>query len=626
MRRTVSGAPFIYRYPFRNRSTELMTSPLRGLSIAVKLPLLIGVLVVVGVSIGAMVTYDSVRNATMTSTRQRLGLVADQIGGMLTTGANQLRITTRTVADTPTVRAFIRDQSAGNRAAALAVMTTIADLSKNLPVVEIRSASGAPLLAAGDAARWVDIKVDSALVRDAMTRNVEVLGPLRAVGDTIVYATAAPIRLSGDPAAVLLAWWKINSTKDAREQLNGLIGVGGRLYIGTPQDSVWTDFVSRVHGPPVPVGETRDVVEYQRPDSGATVAIARKVAGTQWTLLVEFSRNVALSGTTRFLKRLALITAIILVVLLSGTWYASRLITVPLTGLTGLAESVAAGNFDQPVNDGRHHDEIGRLAESFDAMVSHVRQSHHELELRVASRTQELRERNEELEAFGYSLAHDLRAPLRAMQGFSQALLEDHAAQLDATGKHYAQLVADSARTMDRMILDLLTYSRIARTEVTPEPVPLDRVIKNASVQVKSVIQERGARLTIDPDLPEVLGHEATLVQVFANLIGNAVKFVPADRAPEARVRVHAWNGRVRIWVEDNGIGIEPQYHDRIFRVFERLNNGDDFPGTGIGLAIVRKGVEKIGGQVGVESTPGSGSRFWVELNRAPEATSADVH
>lgn len=602
-----------------------MTSPLRGLSIAVKLPLLIGALVVVGVTIGALVTYDSVRAAAMTGTRQRLGLVADQIGGMLATNADQLRVTTGEVADTAVVRAFVRDPSAANRAAALALLTTVTNLSKKVPVIEIRSPSGALLLGAGDVARWTDPHLDSSLARDAATRNTGVLGPLHAAGDTIVYATAAPVRLGRRPAGVLVAWWKITSTRDAREQLNALIGAGGRLYIGSPQDSVWTDLVSRVQGPPVPVGGTRDVVEYTRPDSGTTVAIARKVAGTEWTLLVEFSRNEALSGTVRFLKRLGLITAILLVVLLSGTWYASRLITVPLTALTDATESVATGNFDRGVNDGRRTDEIGRLAESFDVMVSHVRESHRELEQRVASRTRELQERNEELEAFGYSLAHDLRAPLRAMQGFSQALLEDHGTQLDATGKHYAQLVADSARSMDRMILDLLAYSRIARAEVTPEPVPLERIVRNATVQVRSVIQERGARLTVDPDLPEVLGHEPTLVQVFANLIGNAVKFVPAERAPEARVRAHAWNGKVRIWVEDNGIGIEPQYHDRIFRVFERLNNGDDFPGTGIGLAIVRKGVEKIGGTVGVESTPGSGSRFWVELNRVPEESSANA-
>ncbi|MGH7734252.1 MAG: sensor histidine kinase, partial [Gemmatimonadales bacterium] len=239
-----------------------------------------------------------------------------------------------------------------------------------------------------------------------------------------------------------------------------------------------------------------------------------------------------------------------------------------------------------------------------------------ELERRVAERTRELKERNEELEAFGYSLAHDLRAPLRAMQGFSQALLEDHSAQLDPTGRHYAELVSEGAQTMDRMILDLLNYSRVARTNLDNGPVDLAQTVSAATRQVKGDLAARRAHLTVDPALPAAVGHPATLVQVFANLIGNAVKFVPADRIPEVRVRAIQRNGTVRVWVEDNGIGIEPQFQQKIFGVFERLHGADEYSGTGIGLAIVRKAMEKMGGAVGVESTVGTGSRFWIELPR----------
>ena len=117
--------------------------------------------------------------------------------------------------------------------------------------------------------------------------------------------------------------------------------------------------------------------------------------------------------------------------------------------------------------------------------------------------------------------------------------------------------------------------------------------------------------------LPTVLGHGTTLAQVFANLVGNAVKFVPAGRVPEVVIRAQPNGDRVRVWVEDNGIGIAPEHHERIFRVFERLHRAEDYPGTGIGLAIVRKGVERMGGAVGLESALGSGSKFWIELPRA---------
>ncbi|MGH7590383.1 MAG: sensor histidine kinase, partial [Gemmatimonadales bacterium] len=446
--------------------------------------------------------------------------------------------------------------------------------------------------------------------------NAEVIGPIHVVGDSVFYAAAAPIRIHGKARAVYIEWRRITSTPQAREQLNALIGTGAKLLLGSTQGGGWTDLEHAVAGPPVAVDTATGPIRYDRPETGHVVAMARHVPGTPWTVLVEFSRAEALAPATRFLGRLGIITAILLVVLLAGTWHASRRLMRPLADLTRAAEAVAHGQFDGAVSVGERQDEIGRLATAFTTMVAHVRESQEELERRVAERTRELKERNEELEAFGYSLAHDLRAPLRAMQGFSQALLEDHSTQLDPTGRHYAELVSEGAQTMDRMILDLLNYSRVARTDLDNGPVDLAQTVTAATRQVKGDLAARRAHLTVDPALPAAVGHPATLVQVFANLIGNAVKFVPADRIPEVRVRAIQRNGTVRVWVEDNGIGIEPQFQQKIYGVFERLHGADEYSGTGIGLAIVRKAMEKMGGAVGVESTVGTGSRFWIELPR----------
>jgi signal transduction histidine kinase len=243
-----------------------------------------------------------------------------------------------------------------------------------------------------------------------------------------------------------------------------------------------------------------------------------------------------------------------------------------------------------------------------------VRRHAEELEERVAERTAQLQETNAELDAFAYSASHDLRAPLRAMHGFSRAILEDYSDLLDGTGKDYARRIVEAAERLDTQIDDLLAYSRLSREEIRLRPVSLERPVNEAIGQIKELISERRADVAVEHPLPAVVGHEPTLLTIVTNLASNGVKFVAPGQRPRLRIRADELHGRVRLWVEDNGPGIAPEHQGRIFRVFERLQSVKDFGGTGVGLAIVRKGVERMGGRVGVESAPGRGSRFWIEL------------
>jgi PAS domain S-box-containing protein len=237
-----------------------------------------------------------------------------------------------------------------------------------------------------------------------------------------------------------------------------------------------------------------------------------------------------------------------------------------------------------------------------------------ELEGRVAARTAALRESHEQMESFTYTVAHDLRAPLRAMQGFAAALLEDYGSALDDQAKDFMQRIMASAQRMDALIQDLLAYSRISRTPLLLEKVRLEKIVESVRSLYEPEIKSKQATLLVEAPLPEVTGHAGTLETILANLVSNALKFVQDSVPPRVRIRAEEGAERVRLWVEDNGIGIEPQYQDRIFRVFERLHGTERYPGTGIGLAIVRKGAERMGGTVGLESQAGQGSRFWVDL------------
>ncbi|MFP4099208.1 PAS domain S-box protein [Coleofasciculus sp.] len=248
-----------------------------------------------------------------------------------------------------------------------------------------------------------------------------------------------------------------------------------------------------------------------------------------------------------------------------------------------------------------------------------------ELEERVTERTQELQAINAELEAFSYTVSHDLRAPLRAMQGFANALVEDYSSQLDSMGLEYAQRIITSAQRLDNMIQDLLEYSRLGRLEFPLKPISLDSIVTEVLFQLQETIKNTYAQINIAQKgvipLPEVWGHRGTLIQVVSNLIANGIKFVPETVQPQIQVWAEerqdvngcTW---IRLNFEDNGIGIEPEYQEKIFLVFERLHGRETYPGSGIGLALVRKGMERLRGRSGVESSLHQGSRFWIEAQK----------
>jgi signal transduction histidine kinase len=235
------------------------------------------------------------------------------------------------------------------------------------------------------------------------------------------------------------------------------------------------------------------------------------------------------------------------------------------------------------------------------------------LEALVNERTSSLRQIMAQMEEFSYSVSHDLRAPVRAMRGYAEVILQDHGWRLDKEAKELLMRIARSGARMDRLIQDLLTYSRISRLEVTLEPVSLDKLVREI-VQQYPDMRPENADIEVEGLLPDVLAHEPSLTQVISNLLSNAVKFVRPQGRPRVRVSVDQRDSRARLWIVDNGIGIKPEHQSRLFGMFERINPASAYEGTGIGLAIVRKAIERMNGSVGVESDGVSGSRFWVDL------------
>ena len=240
------------------------------------------------------------------------------------------------------------------------------------------------------------------------------------------------------------------------------------------------------------------------------------------------------------------------------------------------------------------------------------------LEARVHERTTSLRELNAELEAFTYSVSHDLRTPLQFIRRYAEAVGHDADNGLTTESRAHLNRIITAAVRMDVIIHDLLGYSRLGRGEILLARRSLEDAVAEAVAQQQAVTQRLGAQLIVESPLPPVLADDAGLFQIISNLISNALKFTSPGRAPVIRLRAEPREGFVRFWVIDNGIGIHERHHGKIFQLFERGPDTTAYPGTGLGLALVRKAVIRMGGNCGLESAPGSGSRFWVDFPAAP--------
>ena len=241
---------------------------------------------------------------------------------------------------------------------------------------------------------------------------------------------------------------------------------------------------------------------------------------------------------------------------------------------------------------------------------------------RLEEKARALETANRELEFFSSSASHDLSAPLRGLQSLSEVLLEDYGDRLDALGKTYLERIRSTAIEMDTLLKTLLDYSRMTRTEFTVGPVSLQTVVDHTLRSLRETIESSRAVIEVQPNLPKVVGSTLILERVANNLLSNALKYVEPGLTPQVHIgveRIQPTNRlaslpTIRWFFQDNGIGIQPQERARIFEPFERLHGRESYPGTGFGLAIVQRGVMRLGGQCGVDSEVGGGSRFWIDL------------
>jgi signal transduction histidine kinase len=247
-------------------------------------------------------------------------------------------------------------------------------------------------------------------------------------------------------------------------------------------------------------------------------------------------------------------------------------------------------------------------------LLDELRKHQEELEQRVADRTNDLVMANKELESFAYSVSHDLRAPLRAISGFSDIIVESYQKSMNKDALELFGYIRESAKNMSQLILDLLKFSRLIQSKGNRQEIDLKYLLEETLRNLDKEIKEQQAKIELPADYPLLTSDRTLLGQIMQNLVQNAITYHKPDTPPLIQIQIEETDNTVVLRVQDNGIGIAEEHQQKIFDVFQRLHKQEEYPGTGIGLALVKKAVSKLDGRIWLESTPGQGTTFFVEL------------
>lgn len=575
---------------------------------------MICVLLVVIVICFSWTAYLGMKNASLKLGGERVSRLTTQLSSMFEQTAQHAVSATIGVALRPAVVDYAKEGAQARDEAALQELNTLRHDSLSV-LIEVRDDSGTRLLHSGAEGLDINVSIDSALLNSIQSPGSGTVGRIYKVGDRMYFPIIASISDGEQNLGYLVHWRWLYATPKGIEQFSQLIGTDARLYMGNEDMKFWTDLVSEVEAPPILRNEVPGkVLKYRRQGEQVVLASFYPVRNTKWLLLLEFSSSSFLNAANSFLYWIIGVGLVLTVLGIFFSWVLSRKITRPLHQLTAAATSIARGKYNFQLDLSRR-DELGKLARAFQTMSVQVQAARDDLEEKVRDRTARLEAVNKELEAFSYSVSHDLRAPLRAVSGYSVMLKEDYGSVLDNEGNRIVGAIVSNAKMMGSLIDDLIAFSKMGRKEVVHNRIDMRAMVEACFNELSE--SEKFERTTIEiGDLPVAYGDATMIKQVWINLISNALKYSAREELPHIQVGSVEENGSTFYFVRDNGVGFDMQYAHKLFGVFQRLHSAEDFEGTGIGLALVLRIIDKHSGEIRAEGAPGKGATFFFSLHK----------
>jgi len=589
---------------------------LSRLSIQQRLPLLMFILLLSVVILYGFANYFSLKKASLAIGRERLRTISGQISAMLGQSAGALVKAGNTAAAQSSVIQCLKSGGKDHRNETLDALDKLHRDSTWISA-ELTDTRLTPLLYSRKTNTRVNVNLNNVIASTHPGPDSTRIGKIYKVDGLMYYPVVTAVAEKQKVIGYIIAWVRLYASQKAVDQLSQLVGTGAGFYVVNTDGSLWTDFMKPVPPRTTHLKNTSRPFEYINPEGKRMLADARNVVYTDWLIMAEFSEENVLSGASAFVKWITAIGLVITAIGIFAAWLMSRTITKPLNQLIAAARLISEGNYSSPVPvDVHQNDELGQLANAFNIMLGQVSLTHHELESKVEKRTSQLENVNKELEAFSYSVSHDLRTPLRAINGYSIMLKEDYESELDSEGRRILRNIIINAKMMGQLIDDLLAFSRLGKKELVRKQVDMYVLATTVINELLQHEPENKYHVRIG-DLPGAEADEFMIKQVLVNLVSNAIKYSSKKEAPSIEIGAMDETNRTVYYVKDNGAGFDMAYADKLFGVFQRLHSQEEFEGTGVGLALAKRIIDKHLGAIWAEGREAEGAVFYFSLPKS---------
>ncbi len=583
------------------------------ISIQTKLPLLICALLLSAILIFSFAIYYSLKDATLKTGKERLNALTNELSSMLAQSAQLHMRIVHASATQNSVKQNLKSGGRELRAEALAILDKLHQDSTWVSV-DLLDSNRRPVLRSNKSKVNVKVNINDLLSFTPVGPGEIKVGKIYNIKGTMYYPTIASVSEEKHVLGYILSWELVHNSPETVEQLSQLMGTGATLLIGNIDGSLWTDMITPVSAPPFDIKNVKGLIEYADSNNKQMMAQMQAIPGANWLVLVEFSEQTVLEGVNRFVRWIVAIGLVLIVIGVFAAWTMSRSITKPLGQLTVAAEAISQGDYSTSVPvDVYRSDELGKLAIAFNIMTAQVHHMWQDLDHKVKERTSQLEMVNKELEAFSYSISHDLRTPLRAISGYSIMLKEDYEGKLDAEGNRIIHNIITNAKMMGQLIDDLLSFSRLGKKELKRTHVDMQLL---AATVVNELLQnepENKYKIHIGL-LPSTEADQVMIKQVLINLLSNAIKYSSKRAGPEIEIGSKDDIVRTIYYIKDNGAGFDMAYAGKLFGVFQRLHSHEEFEGTGVGLALVKRIIDKHKGDIWTEALENIGATFYFSL------------